>query len=310
MNWFRDNRFLGTLLILFGVCTFGAVWFLFSAKSEWDDASIRFNQNAAELNRLERIAPYPSEENLRTMKTHIDSYTATFTKLRDELQRRVASITPMAPNEFQSHLRLAVTAVADKARASKVRLPDRFYLGFDEFASALPNEIAAPLLGQELAQVEWLLNNLFDARVDALTSFHRAPLPEEHGATLTSPNPAPAAGPKSAAVLPAVPQLLQRSVVEATFVSTPAAARKVLNQIAGANQHFCIIRLLHVRNEREKGPSRENATEIGVVVPATPVAVPAGSPGAKPAPGSALNFIVGNERIETTAKIEIVRFTF
>ena len=31
---------------------------------------------------------------------------------------------------------------------------------------------------------------------------------------------------------------------------------------------------------------------------------------AKPAPASALNFIVGNEHVETTAKIEIVRFTF
>lgn len=310
MNWFRENRFLGAFLILFGVCTLGAVWFLFSAKSEWDDASIRFNQNAAELNRLERIVPYPSEENLRTMNAHIDSYTATFTKLRDELQRRVAPITPRAPNEFQSHLRVALAAIADKARVSKVKLPDRFYLGFDEFASALPNEIAAPLLGQELVQVEWLLNNLLDARVDALTSFHRAPLPEEHGVTLTSPSPAPAAGPKSTGVLPATPQLLQRNAVEATFVSTPAAARKVLNQIAGTNQHFCIIRLLHVRNEKEKGPTRETAADTSVVVPATTVAIPANSPGAKPVPGPALNFIVGNERIETTARIEIVRFTF
>jgi hypothetical protein len=41
-----------------------------------------------------------------------------------------------------------------------------------------------------------------------------------------------------------------------------------------------------------------------------PASTPAGSPGAKPTPGPALNFIVGNERIETTAKIEIVRFIF
>ena len=87
----------------------------------------------------------------------------------------------MAPNEFQSHLRLAMTAVADKARANKVRLPDKFYLGFDEFAAALPNEAAAPQLGQELAQIEWLLDTLFEARVDALTSFRRISLPDEHG---------------------------------------------------------------------------------------------------------------------------------
>jgi hypothetical protein len=299
MNWFRENRFLGTFLIAFGLCTVGALWFWWSAKSDWDETAARFNQTAAELNRLERLVPYPSPENLRKMKAHAENYATALAKLKDELKLRVAPVRPMAPNEFQSHLRLAMTAVADKARANKMKLPDKFYLGFDEFASALPNEIAAPLLGQELVQVEWLLNTLLDARVEALTSFRRTPLPEEHGTGPALPAPPPAAG-----AAPAGQKLLERNVVEATFISTPAAARKILNQIAAATQQFCIIRLLHVRNEKEKGPSREIVAEAPAVVPAV------GSPGAKPTAGPALNFIVGNERIETTAKIEIVRFTF
>jgi hypothetical protein len=309
MNWFRENRFLGTFLILFGLCTLGAVLFLFSAKRDWDEASTRFNQTAAELNRLEQLAPYPNPENLRKMKAHADNYATAFAKLKDELKRRVAPVAPMAPNEFQSHLRVAISAIADKARANKVKLPDKFYLGFDEFASALPNEVAAPLLGQELAQVEWLLNTLLDAHVEALTSFRRTPLPEEHGTAPALPSPTPAAGEKPGTV-PAGAKLLERNVVEATFISTPGSARKILNQIAGANQQFYIVRLLHVRNEKEKGPSREVTVETPAVVPAAPSPAPAGSPGAKPAPGPALNFIVGNEHIETTAKIEIVRFTF
>jgi hypothetical protein len=302
MNWFRQNRFLGTFLILFGLCTLGAVWFLFSAKTDWDEASTRFDQTAAELNRLEQLAPYPSHENLRKMKAHADNYATAFAKFKDELKLRVAPVAPMAPSEFQSHLRVAISAIADKARANKVKLPDKFYLGFDEFASALPNEVAAPLLGQELAQVEWLLNTLLDAHVEALTSFRRTPLPEEHGV-------APPAGEKSGTA-PAGTKLLERNVVEATFISTPGSARKILNQIAGANQQFYIVRLLHVRNEKEKGPSREATVETPAVVPAAPSPAPASFPGAKPASGPALNFIVGNERIETTAKIEIVRFTF
>jgi hypothetical protein len=309
MNWFRENRFLGTFLIAFGVCTLGAVWFLVSAKSDWDDAAIRFNQTAAELNRLERLAPYPSGENLRKMKAHADDYATALAKLKDELKTRVFPIPSVAPNEFQSHLRLAMTAMADKARANKVKLPDKFYLGFDEFASGLPNEVAAPLLGQELAQIEWLLNTLLEARVDTLTFFRRMPLTEEHGTASSSPTSTRASR-KPGAMALASPKLLERNVVEATFVSTPAAARKVLNQIAGANQQFCIVRLLHVRNERDKGPSREVAADIaGVAVAASPPA-PAGSPATKPSTAAALNFIVGNERIETTAKIEIVRFTF
>lgn len=300
MNWFRENRFLGAFLVLAGVGMLGAVWFLFSAKGDWDEASSRFNNTAAELNRLERLSPYPNSENLHKMKAHTENYSSALAKLKDELRMRVAPVPPMAPNEFQSHLRVAMTAIADKARANKVKLPDKFYLGFDEFVSALPNEAAAPLLGQELVQIEWLLNSLLDARVEALTAFRRTPLPEERGAAPASTSPTPASGAK----------LFERNVVEATFLSTPGAARRVINQIAGANQQFCIIRLLHVRNEKEKGPPREVAGETSAVVPAAPAPVSAGSPGAKPAPGTALNFIVGNERIETTAKIEIVRFTF
>jgi hypothetical protein len=198
-----------------------------------------------------------------------------------------------------------MTAMADKSRAKKVRLPDKFYLGFDEFASVLPNEVAAPLLGQELAQIEWLLDTLFEAQVDALTSFRRTPLPEEHGMAATAVTPARG---KPGAV-PAEPKLLERNVVEATFVSTPAAARKVLNQIAGANEHFFIVRFWHVRNENDKGPPREVTSETAGAMAPAPSPAPAGSPGSKLTPAT-LSFIVGNEHIETTAKIEIVRFTF
>jgi hypothetical protein len=310
MNWFRENRFLGPFLVVFGVGTLGALWFLFSAKSDWDEALSRFNNTATELNRLERLSPYPNGENLRKMKAYAENYASAHAKLKDELKTRVAPLTPMAPNEFQSHLRVAMTAIAEKARANKVKLPDKFYLGFDEFASALPNEGAAPLLGQELVQIEWLLNSLLDARVEAVTAFRRAPLPEERGAVPELPTPAAAAGPKPAGTLPPGAKLFERNVVETTFLSTPGAARKVINQIAGANQQFCIIRLLHVRNEKGKGPPREVSGETSAVAPATPSPAPGGSPGVKSAPGTALHFIVGNERVETTAKIEIVRFTF
>jgi hypothetical protein len=306
MNWLRENRFLGTFLIVLGLCTLCAGWFLFSAKSDWDDAAIRFQETVAELNRLERLAPYPSGENLGKMKTHANDYATALARLKDELKTSVLPIGPMAPNEFQSRLRLAMAGVASKARANKVKLPDKFYLGFDEFAAALPNEAAAPKLGQELAQIEWLLDTLFEARVDALTSFRRTPSPDEHGNALaraSTPNrkPAPMTLAKSSP--------LERKVVEATFVSTPAAARRVLNQIAGATQQFFIVRLLHVRNEKDKGPPRDPPTgAAGVAVDTSPP--PAGAPEAKPSPAAALNFIVGNERIETSARIEIVRFAF
>jgi hypothetical protein len=284
MNWFRENRSLAFFLVPSGAGIFGALGLLFMAKTDWDEASSRFGKSAAEWNRLERLSPYPNGENLGKMKAYAEDYASGLGRLKDELNAWIAPVAPMAPNEFQSRLRLSLAGIAHKARANKVKLPDKFHLGFDEFGSALPGETAAPLLGQELEQIEWLLHSLLDAPVEAVTVFRRSPLREERGA---------------ASALPTAVKSVERNVMEATFVSTPGAARKVINQIAAANEQFCIIRLLQVRNEKQKGPPREEAEETSSVASASPSS-----------PLTALNFIVGNERIETTAKIEIVRFTF
>jgi hypothetical protein len=303
MNWFRENKFLGSFLIAFSVAVLIAGSLLLSTKSGFSEASNQFNQTATEFNRLQRLNPFPNDANLLAMKAQAADYKVALGKLKDELKTCVLPVTPLAPNEFQAQLRQTVTAVIEKARANKIKLPGNFFLGFDEFAAALPSNTAAPLLGQQLAQVKLLTDILMEARIDALTAFRVGPLPEERTAGGRTPTPSPSRGGKTHAVAPTAPKLVERSVVEATFVSTPSAARRVLNQIAGANKQFFIIRTLHVVNEKDKGPPRAEQAEV-----ANPAATAAASPG--PKPNAALNFIVGTEHIRTSAKIELVKFTF
>src|SRR3712207_7806693 len=130
MNWFGQNRFLGTFLIVFGIATLAALFFIFSAKSGFSEARARSEENAMELNRLQRLAPFPSESNLKKMRTQAEDYGAQLNKLREELKGRVLPPVPLAPNEFQSRLRQATATLADKARANRVKLPENFYLGF------------------------------------------------------------------------------------------------------------------------------------------------------------------------------------
>jgi hypothetical protein len=231
------------------------------------------------------------------MKVHLENYGTALDKFKEELKTHVFPISPLAPNEFQSRLRRVMLAISDKARANQVKLPDNFHLGFDEFTSALPDTVAAPLLGQQLAQAELLVNILTDARVDSVTAFQRKPLPEQHG-TATAATRAPALGRKSGVAGVTGPKLVERGIVDLTFMSSPSVARKVLNQIAGSNQQLYIIRTLHVRNEQEKGPRRES----------TEADASTGAP--TPTPSGAIKFIVGNEHIELSARIEMVRFTF
>lgn len=294
MKWFQQNRSRGTFLAIFAIATLASLYFLWSSKSSFDEAKSRFDENAAELNRLQRLTPFPKEANVREMKTQAEEYGVRLDQLKGELKSRVLPVTPLAPNEFQSRLRQAITSITDKARDNRVKLPANFFLGFEEFRAALPDTDLSPALGQQLAQVELLLNIILDARVDAVSALRRVPSGKPGPAS--SPTSVPL-GPARKPSAPAGPQLLERSVMEISFVSNPGAARRVLNQIAAVNQQFYITRTLHVLSEKETGPARDGG------------AVPAAATAAS-APNAALNFIVGTERIQTFASVEIVRFTF
>jgi len=279
-------------LIAFGICVLFAGILLYSTRARWSDARQAFETAAVERSRLQRLDPFPDDANYRKLKIHLENYGATLDKFKEDLKKEVAPAPPLAPNEFQSRLRQAVIATLNRARASGVKLPDKFQLGFDEFTTAMPKTAVAPLLGQELSQIQMLINILLDARVDGVTSFHRAPLPEEQRLSIT-PTPAPSPGSKPPGTKASAPTLLERNVVDLTFKAAPSAARKVLNEIASSTGQFFIIRTLYVRNEKDKGPPREKTAE------------------ANPSPNeTGLNFIVGNEHIEVSATIEMVRFMF
>jgi hypothetical protein len=307
MKWFQQNRWLGAFAIAGGICVLFAGILLFWTRAKWSDARQAFDKAAAERGRLERLDPFPNDANYQKLKVYLQNYGASLDKFKEELKKEVAPAPPLAPNEFQSRLRQAVIATLNRARTSKVKLPDKFQLGFDEFTTVLPKTAVAPLLGQELSQIQMLINILLDAKVDSVSSLHRAPLPEERAA---SPTPAPKSTPaparkRSAArgqksVKPAEPGaapgpkvLVERNIVDLTFKAAPSAARKVLNEIASSTGQFFIIRTLYVHNEQDKGPPREKAAEPN------------------PSPGEpALNFIVGNEHIEVSARVEMLRFNF
>src|SRR5260370_18435166 len=177
MNWYRENRWLGNFLIAFAVTALLTLWFLFRARSGFTEASAQFNEAATERNRLEHLNPFPNEGNFRKTQAALSDYGAILTKLKEELRARVLPVEPIAQNEFQSRLRRAIVSTTEKARANRVKLPENFHLGFDEFTTTLPTTAAAPLLAQELGQVELLLGILIDARVDGIATLKRPTLP-------------------------------------------------------------------------------------------------------------------------------------
>jgi hypothetical protein len=305
MKWFQQNRAFGMLLIGFVVSALLVGALFYWRWSAWADARQTFDQAAAERNRLEHLDPFPNEPNYRKLQGYLERYSAALDKFKLALKAEVAQAPPLAPNEFQSRLRQATIATLDRARANNVKLPDKFQVGFDEFARVMPDTAMSALLGQELSQIQMLLNIVLDAKVDSVTSLRRAPLPEQGGASPTPTPSSPIARRAPTAKLAGTPApiLVQRNVVDISFKAAPAAARKVLNEIAASSGQFFIIRTLYVHNEKDKGPPRERGASP------TPAQNPQPTPG-EPGAAPPLNFIVGNEHIEVSATIEMLRFTF
>ena len=250
MNWYQENRWLGNFLIVFAVSLVLAFWFLFHARGDFSEASARFNEVANERTRLEHLNPFPNEENFRKTQAALENYGASLNKTKEDLKTQVVPLAPLAPNEFQSRLRQAIVNITERARSNRVKLPENFHLGFDEFTVALPETPASALLGQQLSQMELLVNLFIDNRVDAITDVKRPPAPTEAIAVA-----APAARKASTGS----PKIVERAIVEVAFTTSPSALRKVLNQIASFDRQFFIVRTLHVRNEQPKGPSREHS---------------------------------------------------
>jgi hypothetical protein len=288
VNWFQQNRWLGTFLIVFGAVALLSVFVLWQTHTRFVDANARFAASLNEKSRLERLDPFPNDANYEKMKEHLENYNVALTKIKEEMKTRMLPMAPLAPNEFQARLRQVTLAAAEKARANKVKLPPGFHMGFDEYTARLPEEAAAPLLGQELLQTSVLLDCLIDSRVDNVATFRRPSLRKEQDTAAASPTPK-AGSPQAGA-----PRMIDRNVVDVTFFATSAAARAVLNRITSSSQQFYIIRTLYVRNEKEKGPPREEGARAQ----------------ATPAPNAALSFIVGTEHVQVSARVEKLRFNF
>jgi hypothetical protein len=301
------NRFWTVFGAIAGGALLVAVILLWWTRGNFADAEAAFRSSASEQRQLEGGNPYPSEANVRKMRGHLADYHASLDKLRAELGTHVLALPQLQPNEFQSRLLEAITATISSAREHRVKLPENFKLGFDEFVSNLPKTEEAPGLGQELEQIELLVNMVIEARVDGITMFRRVGHePVAPGAVSATPTPPPRLSPANAAPASASKMIGTRAI-EFTISAPPSAARKIVNGVASANDQFFIMRTLHVKSQKDKGPARAETAGTAAAPAATPP-----RPGASPSgtPAGVIQFVVGNEHIDLSARVELVDFTF
>ena len=100
MNWFQQNRWLGSFLISVGVATLLSAFFLWRAHNSFEKASARFNEVATERNRLENLDPFPNDANYQKLKVHIEDYGAAVEKMKERALLISSSISFREPQMY------------------------------------------------------------------------------------------------------------------------------------------------------------------------------------------------------------------
>jgi hypothetical protein len=306
MDWIKQNKFLAGFLLIILVAGGGLGFLAFSAKGRYDEVRETYTTKSTELNRLQTSQPYPEQDNVKKMQEVEKAHKAEIDALHKELIKAQVPLKPLTPEKFQDNLREAVRRVAAKATSRNVNLGDTnkpesgsFYMGFANYQGVPPKVEAAAPLGRMLAAMEIAVNTLIDSGITNLKEIKRDPLPEEGVATSTT------SGASSK------PGLVERHSFEVHFETQEPQFQTFLNQLISSKDQFFIPSSIVIANSADKGPSKSETANIGSEpsVPAAAPPTPRTATPPAPAPAKAQQkLIVGDEKLDVTARIEVVNF--
>ena len=317
MNWVRNNRFLSTFLGVMIVFGGGLAFLLYTSLSRYQQVDTDYRTQVAELHRLQNLHPYPDAASLKMYETARKDYAEAVTSLQTDLARHEPPPEPpVSPIQFQDRLRQTVDDLTHFAQQSGVALPDGFYLGFDQYRSTPPDAAAASPLNAQLNAITDLVTLLIKTRIDKLTSLTRGALPQENTSATAAAAPGAAAlrSAKPGGTAPSGSDLVSKQSIEVAFTTLPGSFRESLNNLS-RDKRLYIVRAIQVRNQVDKGPPRDDGMNVpgGPGQPVTPTPAPtAPGPDGVPNPplpekGVPLRYIVGQERLNVVARLDIVR---
>ena len=225
MNWIKENKFLAVFIAVVVLLSGAGIYLLLGAKGNYDDTIANYQQTATELTRLQQLPLFPNEANLKKLEEQRTAHLEQINSLHNTLLSMQAPVVPMTPEQFQDKLRASVTEFTQKAADAGMKLPDHFFMGFDRYQSEPPRPAAAPLLGRELAAVQFVLSELPQHSVLELRSLVREELPEERD---TKPEPVRSPGPRQQA--DANP-LLTKHALQLEVLAPKGSFQLVLNDV-------------------------------------------------------------------------------
>jgi hypothetical protein len=305
MNFLKENPLIAVLAVVALLVVGGGGYLVYQQSAEFSLAREDYDNQVANLHRLQNASPYPSEENLAAAREAVAELREALRKLETSARSLLPEVPDnITPQQFQDDLRQQVSAVVANAREAGVELPENFYLGFNQFQTGLPTTVEAPFLARQLQVIRWLVDRTIEAGVARIDLLERKPLPVEE-------DPANAQFPQE--ITPE--NLIRRNNILFGFSGEQGRVRRAFNEFIRAPQ-FLIIRSLEFRNSNRQAPTKgDEPSSASGATPTNQTSDLAALFGAETQEGAApttggetLTIVLGREILQATFDLEFLDF--
>lgn len=244
MNWIKQNPFLsgliGGTLVLCGILTFVAM----KGGSKYDDAKSRFEDAFAQVKKAENLPLYPTSENRQAKIKALDDYKQSIEELREFYSKyQLGPDVQITTQQFTERLIAANAEVEAAFKASQVKLPADFLMGFEAYRGELAKSGSTALLDYQVNAVKQLLLGMAESRPSELIRIYREKIPEE----------------SDKAYEPFENEVARKFSYEIAFKGSEASVRDFITRLGDKESYYCVIRSMRFNNERSTPPRISDA---------------------------------------------------
>jgi hypothetical protein len=292
MKWLKENPVLSSLLGILLLASGGMTYLAIDSSASHEQAVNSYSSEVKNVENIKKRSLFPNEQTKKKIESQNKEYKEKLNLLINKLSKMEAPLEPITPQEFQDKLRNAVNQIRSSAQDKKVKLPEKFFLGFDDYQSQLPTPELAPLLFRELKNIQNYITQLINLQVSSIDRLERK-------AADPQPTPTPTENVKNkkdkqqATKAPA----FTISTFNVGFTAALDKCRYAINDIP-SNNAFLIIRNLDMENSKPMAPSKKASAEEFTGIPDQN----------KADTRSNIKVILGQELVKTSLTVEIFDF--
>ena len=260
MSWFKENKFLGGLLVVTVLLAAIIIFLGMKAGTSLEEVQQQVATKEATLKKDMSLNPYPNPENAKAKEASLKEVLAKAAEAREKLLAFVPKKTEdISGKDFATKLTDTVSRVSNLFPGEKA-IPSGFYLGFKKYRGSQPKAEATGVLNYQLDAMEYLLTQASEAGVKQIENLVRESLPQEDGYGWPGTKNAkrqPRVSGRSKRGAPGAVRppkfekldtVAHRMPVEFTFKAPEPVLREFFKRIVNSDEYFFETRIARVLN--------------------------------------------------------------